>query len=322
MKYALLVLLLLPAPLVAFAEEEGGTTCGLHAFVDEKDAGLLALYDGLRKGLELAQLPRVCRADPDPKTGGTAGFLERLAAQAAVDRAAKRPVGPVFAIGDAACAELDRAQTRLPAIYVLERYTSAREPVRPLPSAEAATIVYADISVEAVGKLLRRLTGKERPAVAWAWDAKTFPTSAHKPVMAFGDAAQVHLKAAQKDAGIDALLHLRLGVGERVLPFDEALRLARELGVPLISDDRGRFGQGAVVTIVARHELVGRVTADVARRLRKSGGTIGAPRSVPGVEVWIDLRSADEQGLSVPLPLLARADRLKRGVRPAPKGAP
>lgn len=317
MTRALALLLLLLVPLTAWSEEEVGTTCGLHAFVDADDAGVLALYDGLRKGLELAQLPRVCRADPTAATGGTAGFLERLAAQASVDRAAGRAIGPVFAIGDASADAIIASGTRLPRVLALERYTNARKPLRPLPTVAGAAVVYADLGVESIGRLLRRLTGSKRPAVAWAWDAKAFPTSAHTPVMAFADAAHVHLKAATPDAGIQALLHLRLGLGERVLSFEEALRLARSLGVPLISDDRGRFGQGAVITLVARHALVGRLAADAARRMRLAPDKALAPRAVPGLEIWIDLKSADAQSLAVPLPLLARADRLKRGARPA-----
>ncbi|MDJ0520957.1 MAG: hypothetical protein QNJ90_02665 [Planctomycetota bacterium] len=311
---ALALLALVLAPVAALGEEERGTTCDLHAFVDADDTGVLALYDGLRKGLELAQLPRVCQAELDPRTG-IAGFLEQLAAEASLLLTEGRPIGPVFAVGDVSAEALVAAGTRLPRVFAVERYTSARKPLRPLPADEGAAVVYADLSVEAVGALLRRLTGTSRPAVAWAWDAKVFPPSAHEPVMAFGQAAKVLLKGAEKKAGVQALLHLRLGVGERLLPFDEAVRLARELGVPLISDDRGRFGQGAVVTLVARHRLVGRLAADAARRLRAEPGKVPAPRAVPGVEVWIDLKSADAQGVAVPLPLLAGADRLKRGVR-------
>ena len=317
MRWLALLLPLLVALLVALpavhAEDEAGTTCGLHAFVDTDDPGLVAVYDGLRKGLELAQLPRVCRVD-DPK-GGPTGFLERLGAQASIDRQAGRPAGPVFALGDGACAKVIAASTTLPRVYGVERYTVGRTPLRALPADEGATVVYADLGVEAIGRLLRELTKTTRPTVAWAWDAKRFPASGHKPVMRFAKGAGVRLAAAEKGAGIAALLHLRVGVGESLLPFSEALRLARELRVPLISDDRGRFGHGATVTLVGRHALMGRRVAAAARHLRAKPTVKLAPRRVAGIEVWVDLASADALGVNVPMALLARADKLKRGTR-------
>ncbi len=313
MRWLALLVPLLGALPAAYAKDEAGTTCGLHAFVDADDSGVVAVYDGLRKGLELAQLPRVCRVD-DPQGGATA-FLERLSAQASIERQAGRPVGPIFAIGDDACGKVIAAGSRLPRVYAVERYTIGRKPMRALPADEGAAIVYAGLGVEAVGRLLRDLSGSDRPSVAWAWDAKRFPRSGHEPVMRFAKAAGLRLTGAEKANGASALLHLRLGVGETLLPFADALRLARELGVPLISDDRGRFGQGAVVTLVGRHALLGRRVAAAALRLRAKPATKLAPRGVAGVEVWIDLKSADATGVSVPMGLLARADKLKRGAR-------
>lgn len=316
--FAILLPLLVLAPTVR-AEEEAGTTCGLHAFLDDHDAGLQKVYDGLRKGLELAQLPRVCRVD-EPKGGATA-FLERLSAQASIERQAGRPVGPVFAIGDGACSKVIAAATRLPRVYAVERYTVGRKPLRPLPADEGAAIIYAGLDVEAVGRLLRELSGLDRPSVAWAWDAKRFPRSGHQPVMRFAKGAGLRLTGAEKGNGASALLHLRLGVGETLLPFADALRLARELGVPLISDDRGRFGQGAAVTLVGRHALMGRRVAAAARHLRTKPSAKLPPRGVAGIEVWIDLKSADAFGVKMPMALLARADRLKRGIRRPAKDA-
>ncbi|MDA1195867.1 MAG: hypothetical protein O2894_11865, partial [Planctomycetota bacterium] len=100
--------------------------------------------------------------------------------------------------------------------------------------------------------------------------------------------------------------------------FEEALAEARRLGVPFISDDRVRFGQGAVIVLVARHDLLGRAAADEARTLREEPERAQRPRIVPGFEVWVDLAAAEALGVELPLPFLARVDRLKRG-RPGPR---
>jgi hypothetical protein len=143
------------------------------------------------------------------------------------------------------------------------------------------------------------------------------PPEASRAILAFLQAASlvgrwVGAPLADEDPPA-AVLHLRLGVGEQPVDFATALKRARALKAPLISDDRGRFGQGAVVTLVARHALVGRATAETALRLQTDPTTRLLPHAVPGIEVWIDLAAADAQGLKVPLPFIARADHLKRG---------
>ena len=110
----------------------------------------------------------------------------------------------------------------------------------------------------------------------------------------------------------DAVLHLRLDGAPRA-PFDLALAAARAGGAPLVSDDRGRFGDGAALVLVPDHDLIGRVTADVARRLAIGEDDARRERHVSAMRTWIDLEACDRQGLDVPWGLLASTDRLRRG---------
>jgi len=314
---ALLLLCLVPA---WAGDERTGVECGLYAIVDLDDAGALAVYDGLRKGLELAQMPRVCREDLEPSAAVLATFLKGLPAAEA---------RPVFAIGEQVSARLAEAETKHARVLALERYTIKGVPLRALPEAESACVVYADLPVRRVGTVVHSLSGMAKARVALAIDAEKSGTKADRALSAFLEAAALLRLAAQPEtrgvAPPAAVLHLRFGVGEQRLSFAAALARARALKAPLISDDRARFGQGAVVTLVAHHDLVGRATAETALRLRKDPTTRLLPRAVPGMEVWVDLAAADAQGLKVPLPFIARADKLRRGASRAPvpkKGSP
>lgn len=298
--------------------EGGGTGCGLYALVDPDDAGVLLTYDGLRKGLELAQLPRICRHDPDPRTGGVVGFLERQAAEASALRAAGLRPEPLCAVGDRSCAAVVAAGTRLPFVMAVERYSADRRPLVPLPVPVAGAVCYADVPAEHVGTVLRSFLGKDvrtlRPE-APGTDAGA------EALAAFARAAGIRMDplplpaagapATAAPPGLAALLHLRITPARPLAPFTAALAAARRWHVPLITDDRARFGHGAVVLLVARHETLGRVAADQARRLREDPSYAPAPRAVSGLEVWIDLQAADEQGVDLPLSFIARADKLK-----------
>ena len=312
----LVALMPLGAPPLA-AGEPTGTTCDLYALVDPGDAGYLVAYDGLRKGLELAQLPRVCRYDPEPATGGVVGFLERQAADGAVRREAGLPVEPLFAVGDASAAAVLALQTTQPFVMVVERYTASRNPLIPLPDPARGAVVYADLPAERVGQVLRALLGREAVYVKWVMDESPGP-AAMAPGLAFAAAAgctlEVFEQVAPPPPPLDAVLHLRFDQAHApIVPFEEALAFARSRGLPLITDDRARFGHGAVVVLVARHDLLGRAAADEARKLRADPSYSAKPRAVPGLEVWVDLEAADKQGIALPLPFLARADKLRRG---------
>ncbi len=261
-------LLVLLCAFHAYAEEPKGVQCGLFAVVAKGDAGARATYDGLRKGLELAHLPRVCMEAPED----VHAFLARVSA--------KRQL-PVFAIGDGPAERLQQA--RCPRVVVLERYTVKGKPVRALPEAPGLAVVYADLQSERVQAVLGDLSSDP--------DA---------PIMegTYGD--------------LD--LHLRWGRGTPA-PYVDAVKRARSTGKILVSDDRGRFGQGAIVTLVPRHDLLGRAAAEVARKLRADPKAKLPPHAIKGFEVWVDLEAADEQGIALPLAFIAKADKLKRGKR-------
>ncbi|MDF1700434.1 MAG: hypothetical protein P1V36_04675 [Planctomycetota bacterium] len=275
----LLTVLLVALP--AMGEEEAGTTCGLHALVDADDAGLLAAYDGLRKGLELGHLPRVCRHDPDPTTGGIAGFLERQAMAAAPRREGGKPIDPIFVIGDAACAAVQAVGTRLPTVMAVTRYTAKRKPLVPLPQAATGAVVYCDIAMEQVEALLDRMHGR--------------------------------LPSMRSTSMPLAVRWLRRDPANPPDDFATALARSRKEKLPLVSDNRAHFGLGAVVVIVPRHDLLGKAAADEGRKLRTEPDAKPTTRAVPGFEVWVDLAAADAIGFELPLAFLARADKLKRG---------
>lgn len=295
-------LVLLPVLLClspAAAEEELGPRCGLYAVVDEGDAGMRKIYDGLRKGLELAHLPRVCReAQPETQVERDR-FLERLATE-------KR--SPLFVIGDAAAKDLSAPMPRITRVFALERYTAGGRPLRDLPVVDRSALVYAARPAERVGEILRGLTGGKQ-VVALLPRAQEADVES-KAVARFLKATGVAVAGAGQKPQV--VLHLRLPFPGGHASFADALALARKRRVPLVSDDRARFGQGAVVTLVGRHDLVGKAAAECGRRLRATPDVKIPPYGLPGVEVWVDLGAADAQGLEPPLPFLARADRLKR----------
>ena len=313
-------------------EEGTGTRCGLYAVVDEGDAGMLKIYDGLRKGLELAQLPRVCREPGLDSEEARAAFLLRV-----------RKAGqlPVFAIGESAVASLGGPKPGITRVFAFERYTAEGRPLLDLPVWDRLAIVYAALPAERVGAILRGLTRK-KTVVVYRTPSKIPGSDAkERRLKAFAQAAGIRWSAGGGASGgassrvssavssavsrkaPDVVLHLRLhGTAPRV-SFAAALALARKLHVPLVSDDRSRFGHGAVVTLVGRHDLVGKAAAEVARRLRQDPRLKIPPYGLPGIDVWVDLGAADDQGCVMPLPFLARADRLERGAkrRPAPRKA-
>ena len=301
-----LLLLLLSTP-CAHAEDAQGPRCELLAFVDEGDAGMRKIYDGLRKGLELAQLPRVCQ-EPLPTTDEERAALHtRLRGQSAL---------PVFAVGDDAVRLLSGPMPNITRVFALERYTVRGRPLLDLPVFDRLAIVYAARPAERIGEVLRGLTGRKQVR---AWLAPHAEKAVRVAQRQFGEAAGLTwVEKAVSAERPDLVLHLRLAGRPAAEPFAAALATARRLQVPLVCDDRGRFGQGAVVTLVGRHDLLGKAAAECGRRLRKDPRVRIPPYGLPGVAVWVDLGAADAQDLPVPLPFLARADRLEAG-RKAPR---
>lgn len=328
-RLVILALLLLPV-LPAFAEEEAGTTCDLQALVDPDDAGLLVAYDGLRKGLEIARLPRVCRHDPAPETDGIVGFLERRAMAVAPLRENGQRIDPFFVFGDESCTAVQKAGTNLPCVMAVTRYTAKRQPLVPLPRPRNGTLVYSDVPIEQIGTLVRDMFGGldsdfgprfigvarelgagERKRIEEAVGWKLAPPSewGYEPTGAEPNGKLFVL--------MRTLLYASLFGAQPSVNFEDALRFSRAHKRPLISDNRAHFGLGAVVVIVPRHDLLGKAAADEGRKLRAGMKPRAEPRVIPGFEIWVDLAAADAIGLELPLSFLARADKLRRPRRAA-----
>lgn len=299
-------------------EPEQGTACEVPAFFEDDDATCLAAYDGLRRGLEEAQLPRVCRRRVE---GDDAAAWDRLAR----DVSAKAPAfvvvfGRAYGARAAAAPFLrPDGRGRIPCVYVdvASSVAGASHPVPPEPAPPAA-VVRGEVPFETVLPVLRRLRpAASRPSLLLAWRAQGEASAAWRRAVA---TAGVDTRLPDEGVGgADFVLDAPLALGETPLPFAETVEQARAWGRPVLSLDRGRFGKGAAVVVASDAALLGRVAADAARRLRDGEGAERALRlSVRSVEVLLDLDAADAQGLAVPLPFVAAADRV-RATRRAPE---
>lgn len=309
------------APAVAEPERP---TCRHWAVLLPEDAGQHRVYDGIRKGLELAQLERVCLKDvPDDEAsfGALVAWHQTLAA----------PAPLVFAIGRRAGARLVAAGYGGPGVLVSAEVTAAGAPLAPEPAlGPRMARVRAEVAAEVWGAATHDLLGlgaEARPVVVLAWQVASVAGRSPFPdaVLPFAAAAGLEVEAPDATRGARAVLSLRMGVGETPLPFEKALALARALRVPLLSDDPARFGTGATLLVVPDHQRAGRTAAEAARRLwRDEPGARETPLVVRSTEVWVDLGAAEAAGLDPPLPFLAGADRVKappKRAAPAP-GAP
>jgi hypothetical protein len=209
--------------------------------------------------------------------------------------------------------------------------------------------VRAEVTAEIWGSALRDLLGLPagtavRAELAWFLDltnpageevAKRFATAAGvqilrpipvgpaptSPVMPTGPSGPVDQRPPQ------AMLHVRMGVGEHLLPFEQALAEAQRLRIPLLSDDPARFGAGATLLVVPDYQRLGRMAAEAGRRLWRNEPNALEPLVVHSTEVWVDLIAAEAIGLHPPLTFLASADRVrapppKRPATPAAPSAP
>ncbi len=303
-------------------ESEQGTACSVPAFVPDDDATLVAAYDGLRRGLEEAHLPRVCRRRVE---GSDAAAWEPVARDVSARGAAFLVVfGRGFADRAASAPFLRTDGTgRIPCVYVDASSTAAGVawPERADPAPPCA-VVRAESPIEAAVAVIRRLfPAKVKPVVRLAWETDVPATRAWRDAI---EAAGVRTRFASLPNDEDAILDAPLGLGERPQSFEAALARARASGIPLVSLDRGRFGRGAAVVICPDGALLGRMAAEAARRLRDGEGADKALRlSVRTVEVLVDLDAADAQGIPIPLALVASADRVRTSkVRSRPAGEP
>jgi hypothetical protein len=291
---------------------EGSPACGIPAFVDEDDAGMRAAYDdGVRRGLEEANLPRVCLRRPERDDAeGWAALAKTVSAEAP-------PL--VFAIGRrsaarVAAAPFARGAARIPCVYVDAVPVIGGRPTPPdLRPEVPAAVVRAHVGVEAWGKVLRDLLpGRPEPTALLPWESETPEAAAWRA--AASAAAGVRLRTRREGAAaVDAILDLAPGLGERAEPFEAVLREATTLRIPLLSAERARFRAGAAVVLVPDHALLGRVAAEAGRRLLAGEGAAEPLRLVVRTtRTWVDLEAADAEGLKPPLTFLAAADLLRR----------
>lgn len=303
------------APLARGGDPGSATGCVVPVFVDD-DATLVRAYDGLRLGLEEANLPRACRKVP--ATDDAAGWA--LAAREARDAGA--PFVVAFGRGagaSVAATAFEGAAGRLPCVYVdvavslgLAAFPDA--PRRPGPFAT----VRAEIPLERLGRVvLDLLPGRPTPTVLLPWSKVPADVLA---LLARAEAPTGVRWSTDASVPPDVILDLPLDAGETREPFAALLARARSLRVPLVSLDRSRFGEGAAVVVVPDAALLGRVAAEAARRAATAPPGAEPVRLVlRTTEVWVDLEAAGAEGLDPPLPFLARVDRLRRG---RPGGAP
>lgn len=306
----LVALLLLPGgPARPLAAQPEGTGCRHWAVLLPEDGSQYRVYDGIRKGLELAQLERLCLKD---LPGGAAAVQAFVAGQAA--QPAPRPL--VFAVGERAAGALLEAGFAGPGVVVSSGPTLAGAPLvalRALPP--GVWRVRGELSVEAFGSTLREALGVPRPRVAFAWDDPAGPLpawllSAAERFAQGAGLARVDL-AATGERAPQALLHVRLGLDEPLLDFARARAEALRLRVPLVGDDLSRFGAGAALVLAPDPERLGRQAAEAGRRL---WGGEPPPAVAPGVRelrVAVDVDAAEAQGWSPGLSFLARAHDLR-----------
>jgi hypothetical protein len=305
-------------------DPEDPVPCDVPAFLVEDDAGLRAAYDGLRRGLEDASLPRVCRRAVDPDT-------PQAWAEAARALTAKKPPF-VVAFGRKASERVAAAPfvdettgLRVPCVHVDVAVTIGGRDLPPIPDPPLpCAVVRAEVPFATWGAVVRALLpGRPQPTVLLAWKDETPAATALRREAAA--AAGIDFRLAKDAPGpADAILDWAPGLGETPVPFAESLDRARSWNLPLLSADRGAFGRGAAVILTVDQALLGRTAAEAARRLHAGEGVSAPLRlAMHTAEVWVDLEAADTQGLRPPLAFLAGADRLRRGAgSPAPRPAP
>lgn len=304
------------------AEGAGSPTgCVVPVFVEE-DATLVRAYDGLRLGLEEANLPRACRA---PLAEGDGAGRYRVAPATA---ASARAAGATFvvAMGREAAAAVARtafvgAPDDLPKVYVDLTLSLGGVPLAPPPTtAGRAAVVRAEVPIERVAALVRDLLpGRPRPVARIALDDP--PADVEAWLRRAEAVTSVRFVTAATERP-DILVDVGSWGGGPTRHFTELLALARSLPAPVVSTSRAWFGQGAAVVVVPDAALLGRAAAEAARRLllpRAAGeGAPAPPSSAPLVfpvrttEVWVDLEAAAAAGFDPPLAFLARVDRVRR----------
>jgi hypothetical protein len=291
-----LLLLVAAAPPTLAGPEEQAPGCKHWAVLLPEDAGQMRVYDGIRKGLELAQLERVCLKDLADTEEAFRGFVQEHAAL-------PEPKPLVFVIGRRTCDHMLTAGFAGPGVYVSEEWTAEGAMLRdepPLPAGVGRA--RAELPVETLGQVLREALRRERVVVGLEGSGAPGWSAAFTRLCA---AARL---AALDATRPDAVLHLRLGAMRPIgatSPSD---------GPPSagcwVSDDVLHYGTGAAFVLCSDHERLGRAAAEVGRRLWRRE-PVREPIVVRGVQVLVDLAACEAQGVNPPLTFLAGVDGLK-----------
>jgi hypothetical protein len=256
------------------AEEEDPLATPIRAVVVGHDAGLRKVYDGIRKGLEQAALPRVSIEPVEDTPESFRALAERLSdtrpplvflvGRRAVDHAIAAHLGGRRVFVDVA---VHAAGVDHPAAAV---------PVPPgAPGGEAA-VVRGVVQATRWAEVIRGMyPGRTRFPVRLPF---TDPEVAEAVVEATG----------------------------LVLAPDP---VSTRPGPLLLSDDVGRWGKGAVAILSPDHFLLGRLAAEAGRRLLR--GEDGVHLVSGATELYVDLDAADAAGVALPLPFVAAADRVR-----------
>jgi hypothetical protein len=324
---ALLPLLLLPLlrPFAggARAEEPGPLDCPIKALLVGDDAGLRRVYDGIRRGLEQAELPRVCL---EPLAAGEEG-------EATLARLEQTPPPLLFVLGTAAARRLGERLSAVPRVYVdvAWRVGGRLHPAEATPRGPAA-LVHGVLPAARLGEVLRDLLGHgpdaAPPPVVALWPQPTDPEALARWRQTNADLereARVRLVPYRPEAPADApraVLDLALETSPASLaatgrgaPDEEAAGIARALRAPLLSDRLENWRAGAAVLLLPDHHLLGRVAADLGRQLLTAPLDTLLRREVLTTEVRLDLEAARAVGFEPPLSFVAGADVLRRGAR-------
>ena len=274
-----------------------------------------AAYDGVRAGLERARLPRICLDVVDTSEQRNA-LASRLRTSGNAREAAGRTRFPVFLVGEDTVRELADFAVHEPRVAISERYAIGDRLLEPFPNrAPNTAIVFARLDAARVGRVLSLLSSGRSPGA--------LPVHVHTDLGEDRDIATQFLRAAgARLVGPGerplAVLHLRLTHRPQAQvdqAFEHALSKSTAWRVPLIADERERWKQGASIVLMPDYELLGRIAADMGREMTAGKPAPTSPRAVHGLKLWINLAAADRAGLSLPMVLLARADRIRPGTK-------
>jgi hypothetical protein len=309
----LVVLLLLvgsPAPGAA-GEEEEAFADPIRVLLYGQEVGPNRIWDGIKKGLEFANLPR---AGTDDLGKGPEGVIAALEAK-------KPPL--LFVVGHRAARVLGDRLGDVPRVYVYTAWSVNGEAFPPpfVPKAPARVLRQVTYAVK-VAEVLRGLwpppppdaPGRRKryqpPKAMLSWAPKTEEqrrvAEALQPAAGF--------KLAKTDEEADLILHLGLGLGEEPAPIDELVARAKKHRIPLISDDLAHWPHKASILVIPNHNLLGRLAAEEGRILY-DGESAQEPEDAGLTEVWVDLDAWYASDLQPSVRWLASVDRLRRGPR-------